>query len=138
MSFRVKHLRCAVILGYYKGHAFLMAQLQSILDQEHRNIDIFIGDDASPQRAEDIIRRLPDVDQKRITILCQEKNQGFCQNFLTTLAKAPNFYDVYAFNDQDDVGYPGKISRALDVLSVQKSSLPLLYGSTDIVDVQGK
>ena len=42
-----KDKKVAIILGFYNGNDFIEAQIKSIIDQDFKNIDIFIFDDNS-------------------------------------------------------------------------------------------
>ena len=44
--------KVAVILGFYNGNNYIEAQIESILNQNFKNIDIFIFDDNSKIKLE--------------------------------------------------------------------------------------
>ena len=44
--------KVAVILGFYNGNNYIEAQIESILNQNFKNIDIFIFDDNSNKKFE--------------------------------------------------------------------------------------
>ena len=49
MKEKFKYLKVAVILGFYNGNKYISEQINSILEQTHKNIDIFIFDDKSSE-----------------------------------------------------------------------------------------
>lgn len=125
-----------VILAYYNGKKYILEQLNSIFSQSYNNIDIHISDDKSDLDPDSILSNIPEAWKSRISFSQNSENLGYCQNFLTALSNASNDYDYYAFSDQDDIWYPDKISRALEILSQQPSKSPSLYcARTEIFDI---
>ena len=49
MEEKFEYLKVAVILGFYNGNKYISEQINSILEQTHKNIDIFIFDDKSSE-----------------------------------------------------------------------------------------
>ena len=52
MNAKLTNKKVAVILGFYNGNNFIDAQIKSILNQNFKNIDIFIFDDNSKRKLE--------------------------------------------------------------------------------------
>jgi glycosyltransferase involved in cell wall biosynthesis len=123
----------AIILGYYDGHRFIGEQLESIFAQTHRNLHVFVCDDASPVPLDLESLGLDSDSRARVTVLRREENLGFARNFLYGLEDAGCDFDYYAFSDQDDVWYPDKVNRAIGAL-VGNSSPALYCSRTEAVD----
>ena len=49
MKDKYKNSKVAVILGFYNGRQFILPQLESIIKQTHKDLDIFIFDDNSTE-----------------------------------------------------------------------------------------
>lgn len=123
--------RVAVILGYYDGNKYLIEQLDSIINQTHRNIGIFISDDYSPEKPDTSSLTLKE--EQSLYIKCNEVNQGFCKNFLNALTTVNDGFEYFAFSDQDDIWNSDKIERALNILSQYPSDKPALYASSTTI-----
>ena len=86
-------------MSTYNGEAFVAEQLESIINQTYKNIEIVIRDDGSSDNTVGIIK---EYQKKYNNIkLYEGKNVGFVKSFfeLLSLAKA----DYYSYADQDDV-----------------------------------
>lgn len=123
--------RVAVILGYYDGNKYLTEQVDSIINQSHSNISIFISDDCSPEKPDTSSLTLKA--EQRLYIKRNESNQGFCKNFLNALAEVNEDFEYFAFSDQDDIWNPKKIEEALRILSQHPSEKPALYASSTTI-----
>ncbi len=104
----------SVVMATYNGAAFLRQQIASILEQDHRELELIICDDASVDETASIIREYAAADN-RVSYFFQPVNVGVNKNFekAFALAKAP----FIAIADQDDVWKPGKISTMLPLFS---------------------
>lgn len=119
--------KVAVIMSAYNGEKYIKAQLDSIIQQSYRNIDIYIRDDGS---TDDTVRILHQYAKKHQHIhLAVGENLGYAPSFFKVLSSAKG-YDYYAFCDQDDVWLDTKIQRAVEHLSEYPQDQPLLYGSS--------
>ncbi len=120
--------KVAVILGFYNGNHHIEAQIESILNQNFKNIDIFIFDDNSKKKLES--KKLKIKNKKcKIKITIRKKNLGYAKNFLFGLKEAGKEYDFYAFSDQDDIWEKDKISRGVKALNSKSLDFPKLYCS---------
>lgn len=115
-------------MSTYNGQCYVVAQLNSILEQLPSGGRILIRDDGSSDGTVDTIRALND---DRIS-LSTGRNSGFGASFLTLLAAAPADADMVMFADQDDIWLPGKIERAWAHLQAFGSQ-PALYGSAQML-----
>ncbi len=128
MNAKFANKKVAVILGFYNGNNYIEAQIESILNQNFKNIDIFIFDDNSKKKLES--KKLKINDKKcKIKITKRKTNLGYAKNFLLGLKEAGKEYDFYAFSDQDDIWEKDKISRGIKALNSNSLNFPKLYCS---------
>lgn len=113
-----------ILLATYKPNiTYLKEQIESILNQTHKNIKLYISDDYSNEQ--EVIKTLETYAKKddRIELYVQEKNLGYIKNFEFLLTKSTAKY--VAFCDQDDIWYPNKIEKSLNTL-IEKN-VDLIY-----------
>jgi glycosyltransferase involved in cell wall biosynthesis len=124
--------RVAIVLAYFNGARWIEDQLQSIEDQEYPNIDVFIFDDASQRAEKEFLASIVDRYKRVTSVVNRPSNLGFQMNFLEGLKEVKGEYDYYGFSDQDDMWYPNKISRAVEILSANNSDYKLYGSRTEI------
>lgn len=118
----------AVLLATYNGASCIREQLESFLSQTRRPDLILVSDDGSS----DDTLALVDAFRKSHPEICISITKGPCrgsaQNFLSLLRDTPDWIDVVALSDQDDVWLPDKLERGLSALSENShGSETLLY-----------
>ena len=129
MNAKLANQKVAVILGFYNGFNFIEEQVESIFNQNFKNIDIFIFDDNSKIKIE--LKELKTNNNKKtkIKITKRKENIGYAKNFLMGLEEVGKEYDFYAFSDQDDIWEKDKITRGIEALISKESKFPKLYCS---------
>lgn len=128
----------AVLMSVYNGERYLDEQLKSIYIQSigAENITIYIRDDGSS----DLTYRIIQQWSEKIDI-CYEKgkNIGPAKSFWCLLQRSNIKADYYALADQDDVWYPDKLERGIQLLQEYEAERPALYYSNArLVDSTGK
>lgn len=118
-----------ILLSAYQGEQFLEEQLDSLLKQSWRNLEILIRDDGSTDGTRKI---LEDYSEKYEHIkYFPGKNIGVTKSFFELLKKSDAEY--VAFCDQDDVWLEHKVEAAVRKLA--KEAGPALYcGNKILVD----
>lgn len=113
---------------------YLKMQIDSILNQTHKNFTLIISDDCSPN--EEVRTVLKEYEQKdyRIKLYFQEKNLGYTKNFEFALTKSTAEYIV--FSDHDDIWYENKIEESLKIL--KEKDVDLVYCDAKQIDENGK
>lgn len=96
----------SIALCTYNGEKYLADQLQSIIDQTYKNLEIIIVDDNSTDNTFAIATKYADYDS-RIKCYRNEVNIGFNKNFEKALSLTTG--DYISISDQDDVWMPNKI-----------------------------
>ncbi len=129
MNAKLANKKVAVILGFYNGNDFINAQINSILNQKFKNIDIFIFDDNSKRKLECKQLKINNNKKTKIKITKRKENLGYAKNFLLGLEEVGEEYDFYAFSDQDDIWEKDKIARGIEALISNSSKFPKLYCS---------
>lgn len=104
------------ILGTRNGARFLEEQLKSIAAQTVGRITLYVSDDGSSDKTSAIL------DDFAASGCCQVARfegpgKGFAENYRSLLQRAADSHDAYMFSDQDDIWYPNKIERGLELLS---------------------
>lgn len=123
--------KVAVLISTYNGEKFLKEQLDSILNQTYKNIEIVIRDDGSKDSTLEIIKEY----QKKYSniVLKEGVNVGFMSSFFKLLGMANA--DYYAYCDQDDVWLENKIELAVNELNNADDTKPnLVFGNSDYYD----
>ena len=128
----------AILLAVKDGERFLPDQLQSFVNQTHRNWSLNVSDDGSTDRTLHIIREFADRVSNPVNLRCGPR-AGFCKNFMSLVRDDRIGGDYFAFSDQDDIWYADKIARALMLLQTVPKNRPALYCSrTELVDANAQ
>ena len=133
----------SVIMSVYNESLFINDSISSILNQNFKNFEFLIIDDASDDNTRVIIRKIMEVD-KRIILYENKTRQGLTKN-LNFLIQSSKF-DVIARMDADDISHPDRLGTqykfletaldlaqrtalrpSLDDLSYDKQDGPLKY-----------
>lgn len=120
----------SVAMCTFNGGEYLEEQLQSILDQTYRNLDIVIIDDCSQDSTMRILQSFSELDS-RIRVLRNSKNLGFINNFSRALLECRGEYIALA--DQDDIWHLNK----LEMLYQEISDNLLIYSAVSLIDQYG-
>lgn len=124
-----------VLMSTYNGEKYIREQIDSILNQQDVEIELFIRDDGSTDKTKDIIEEY--THQENNIFFFDGDNIGVGNSFLSVLIEAKTRSDYYAFADQDDVWLPEKLKRAIDILKGKRG--PSCYCSNQIlVDSNGE
>ncbi|MDR3113280.1 MAG: glycosyltransferase family 2 protein [Endomicrobium sp.] len=113
----------SIALATYNGERFLKKQLDSLLAQTYKNIEIIVCDDYSSDGTLSLLKSYP-----QIKILQNKKNLGFVKTFEKVLYQAKG--DYIALCDQDDIWLPDKI----EFLIKEFGNNVLLHSDAYIID----
>lgn len=120
----------SVALCTYNGAQYIQEQLQSIVDQTYRNLEIVICDDNSQDQTVDIIAGFQRTDS-RIKLYRNDINIGFVQNFKQALSLCNGA--LIALADQDDIWVDIKIQT----LASEIGDSWLIYSAVGVIDQHG-
>ena len=124
----MENKKVAVIMSTYNGEKFVREQLDSIINQTYKNVEIVVRDDGSSDNTVAIIKEYQQAN-KNIT-LHEGKNLGFVKSFFELLKLADA--DYYSYADQDDVWIENKIELAVEELNKLDDSKPnMVFGNSD-------
>jgi glycosyltransferase involved in cell wall biosynthesis len=100
----------SIAMATYNGAKYLHEQIDSIISQTYKNIEIVIVDDGSSDGTPDIVR---DYESKFpfIHLHVNEKNAGVTNSFAKAISLCNGNY--IALSDQDDYWLPHKIETLL-------------------------
>ncbi len=128
----MEETKVQILMSTYNGERFLREQIESLLHQTWKNLEILIRDDGSNDRTPDILQEYgAKYNQVKIFL---EENQGVSRSFFTLLEKSDA--DYVAFCDQDDIWLNEKTEAAIRKLEREEG--PALYCSNKIlVDSHG-
>ncbi len=100
----------SIIMCTYNGEKYLDEQMESLVSQTYKNIEIIVVDDVSTDGTVALVEKWMQHDP-RISIHRNEKNLGYNRNFEQALTMGTGEY--IALCDQDDIWFPYKIERLL-------------------------
>ena len=118
-----------ILLATYNGEKYVGEQIESILTQTYKNINLIISDDKSQDNTRKIIEEYAKKDQ-RITIFFQEENLGYIKNFEFLIKQVKSNY--FMLSDQDDVWLPEKVEKSIKKLKEENADL--VFGDLEVVD----
>ena len=120
-----KSKKVNIILSSYNGEKYIHEQIESLLEQDYDNLEIHIRDDGSSDQTRDILKEYQENNKEKIFVYFGD-NVGYKKSFQWLIQNCGNA-DYFAFCDQDDHWYPGKISRAVACLEKKEMDVPGVY-----------
>lgn len=121
----------SIAMCSYNGEIFIKEQLNSILDQTYKNIELIIVDDCSKDETIKIIEEYLKKDN-RIKLYKNEINLGFVKNFEKAISLCTG--DYIALADQDDIWKKNK----LEVFVSEIKDNMLIYSDAILIDKESK
>lgn len=99
-----------VVMTTFNAEATVNWAVQSVLNQDHSNVELIVVDDVSTDRTREILRELKAADA-RVRLVFLKKNRGtyFAKNVGLTKATG----EVIAFQDSDDWSHPARLRLQL-------------------------
>ena len=129
----------AILICTFRGAHHLRRQLETIVEQTHREWVIYASDDGSDDATLAILREFEQVLGAARVRVFDGPRAGFAANFLSLIARDEVRGDCYAFTDQDDEWDACKLERAVAALAARDAAVPALYGSrSELIDDAGR
>ncbi len=128
--------RVHILMCTLNGAAYLPAQLDSFVQQDHQDWVLWVSDDGSQDATREVLTRFALAHPGRDVRIVTGPGQGVAANFLSLLADpALPPGAVVAFADQDDVWLPHKLTHALRGLDRITTSpgQPAVYASRTLL-----
>jgi glycosyltransferase involved in cell wall biosynthesis len=116
-----------VVIPTYNCAQYIGETLESVLNQDYPRLEVVVVDDGSTDNTQDVVRAF---DPKRVTYLHQANSGGPAKPRNRAIQEARGRY--IALIDSDDIMLPGKIKRAVAMLS-HEPQLGLVF--TDFVKI---
>ncbi|MCY1400449.1 Glycosyl transferase family 2 [compost metagenome] len=128
----------AILLSTYNGAAFLAEQLDSLVQQTHKQWTIYASDDGSSDATLDILCSYRDrLGCDRLVILNGPRH-GFAANFLSLLRCGQIQAPYFAFCDQDDLWTSERLEVGINWMRAVPTEMPALFCSrTQLIDEHG-
>lgn len=133
----MKNVLVDIVLASYNGEKYISEQLDSILNQSHKNIQLYISDDGSSDTTVNIINEYVRKDS-RVHLINMERVGGVIKNFETALEYTTANYIM--LSDQDDFWEYNKIEKQLNAMLTEerKAGNVAVLGYTDLALVDDK
>ncbi len=122
--------RVSVIIPTYNAAPFIARTLNSILEQDFTDLEVVVVDDGSTDNTAAIV----DGYEDRVRLI-RQKNAGVAAARNRAIAEARG--DLIAFLDHDDVWYPGKLRRQVELLD-SRPEVGVVYGNAQFIDLEDK
>jgi len=126
----MKQKLVSIAMATYNGEKYLRMQLDSILSQTYKNIEIIICDDCSTDGTVKILEEYRK--EHGITYYVNERNLGYIKNFEKVLGYCSGEY--IALSDQDDIWLNNKIEFLLNNIG----DSPLIFSDACLIDHFGE
>ncbi|HEX8173178.1 MAG TPA: glycosyltransferase [Thermoanaerobaculia bacterium] len=126
--------RVSAFLLTYQHAAFVRESIDSILAQDYPNLEIVIGDDASTDGTQEILREYEARHPGLFRITYGEQNIGITANSLRTLRACTG--EFIAHTSGDDVWLPGKLHKQMEWFAKHPEAV-VCYGNAEHIDESG-
>lgn len=105
-----------VIIPAYNAAQYIEETVKSVVNQTVTEWELIVVDDHSADETCEIVRQLAAGD-RRIRLFCNEVNQGVAKTRNCALEQVRGQY--VAFLDSDDIWYPDKLEKQLNLLKTE-------------------
>lgn len=120
----------SIALCTYNGAKFLEEQLDSLVVQTYKNIEVVVVDDCSTDNTYNILMEYA-ARYPNFSVYRNEQNVGFLRNFEKALTYCNG--EFIALCDQDDIWYPEKIELQMAAIGNNM----ILYHDSEFIDDEG-
>jgi len=122
-----------VVIPTYNGMPYLKDAVESVLNQTHKDLNLYVVDDGSQDNGE-TKRYISSLKDSRVHYLRKPNGgQASARNLGAREAKSA----FVAFLDSDDVWYPEKLQKQLDAMREQLE-MGMVYGLCDYINISGE
>lgn len=126
----VKNPRVTIVTPSYNQAQFLEETIESVLNQDHPNLEYVVIDGGSTDGSVDIIRKY----SSRLAYWVSEPDRGQTDAINKGLEHASG--EILGWLNSDDVFEPGSIREAVEHLN-RHSQSQAVFGDADFIDPQG-
>ena len=122
----------SVVIPVHNGERYIEEAILSVMNQTFQDLELIVIDDCSDDSTYEILQRLADGNSKMIVEKNSEKSGvAKTRNRGVTLCRGK----YIAFLDADDVWYPEKLEKQLQLIETEEAAL--VYTSYEIIDAGG-
>ena len=131
-------LHVSIMMGVYNGGKFLGEQIDSIIDQTHKDWCLMVAIDQAKDNSRTVIDDYAaKLGDNKLKVL-QGSGAGHFKTFMQLLSQTPPETKYAAFSDQDDIWHRDKLETAVAKLEMIDADQPAIYcGRTRLVDAKG-
>lgn len=123
----------SIALCTYNGEKHLPEQLDSIINQTYKSIEIIVVDDCSSDRTLSVLQEYARK-YSQIKVYSNTENKGYSKNFEYAISLCKG--DYIAISDQDDIWVLDKLESLLNKIRIDDDLL--VYSNSLLVDENGK
>ncbi len=116
-----------VLMATYNGEKYVKSQIDSILNQTYKNLNLIILDDKSKDKTVAILKEYENKD-KRVKVYINDENLGSTKTFEKLLSYVKS--DYFMFSDQDDIWYEDKIKKSYNFL--KEKNFDMIYTDLEV------
>ncbi|MCP5275950.1 MAG: glycosyltransferase [Burkholderiales bacterium] len=121
----------SIIIPAYNHQNFIGAAIESVLLQSHKNFELIIIDDHSPDQTAEVIAQ---YDDPRIKFSAHTTNMGASNTINEGIQKASG--DFITILNSDDIFLPNRLERLLAV--AERESAEFITTDVELIDKNGK
>ena len=121
----------SIIIPIYNQEPFIREAVDSVLAQDHADIEVVLSDDGSRDRTPQILREYAAREPQRVKLVTSERNTGIAGAFNRGLDAHTG--DYIAWLGGDDVMLPGKLSRQVATLQAHPEAVACCHDA-DVFD----
>jgi len=122
--------KVSVVIPVFNGERFIRDAIESILRQTYRDFEIVVADDGSTDGTADIVRGLGEK-----IVYKRQNNTGPIA--ARNLGVANSSGDYVAFLDHDDLWYPDKLEKQVDILD-RRADVGLVCSEVDNISEESQ
>ncbi len=123
----------SIAICTFNGEKYLKEQLDSILNQTYKNIEVIAVDDCSSDKTQCILQEYA-LKYPIIKVYLNQENKGYSKNFEYAISLCKGEY--ISISDQDDIWELFKLETLLKKIKLNDDLL--VYSSSLLVDENGK
>jgi glycosyltransferase involved in cell wall biosynthesis len=113
--------KVSVIVPIYNQLSFIRETVESVLAQDHQNIELVLSDDGSTDGTSEVLREYAAQEPERVKMVASDENTGIAGAFNRALDAHRG--DYIAWLGGDDVMLPGKLSRQVAALQMHPEAI---------------
>ena len=113
--------KISVIVPIYNQVSFIRETVESVLAQDHQNIELVLSDDGSTDGTSEVLREYAAREPERVKMVASDENTGIAGAFNRALDAHRG--DYIAWLGGDDVMLPGKLSRQVAALQMHSEAI---------------